>query len=174
MELTEAILCRRSGRQYNGQSISDESIHELLQVALLGASGCNKRPVELIVVSEREQLDELSKVRVNGGMLKKADKAIVVLADSVLSDTWIEDGSIAMTNMMLKATELGIANCWIQVQCRMSQVESISSGDYVKQLLGIPEKYSVLSVLSLGYAEQLPAPHALEDADMSKVHYEKF
>lgn len=174
MELREAILSRRSGRKYNDQEISRETMELLMQVGLLGASSCNKHPVELIALEGRELLNELSKVRTNAGMLKGANKAIVVISDSQLSDTWIEDGSIAMTNMMLLATELGIANCWIQCQCRMSQIEGLSSGDFVKQLLGIPEKYSVLSILSLGYADEAAPKRTLEDADRSKMHYGKF
>lgn len=174
MELMEAILQRRSGRCYTDKPIPESAIQELVQAALLGASGCNKRPVELIVVSGRENLDMLSQVRTNAAMLKRADKAIVVIGDSVLSDTWIEDGSIAMTNMMLRATELGIANCWIQVQNRMSQISGVSSGAFVKKLLNIPEQYSVLSILSLGYADSPLSAHTAADADLTKVHYGKF
>jgi hypothetical protein len=43
----------------------------------------------------------------------------------------------------------------------------------VKDLLGIPEKFSVEAILSLGMVDELPAGHEVGDFP-AQVHYERF
>ena len=44
----------------------------------------------------------------------------VVLSQEEKSDTWIEDGSIALTIGHLTAHELGLGSCWIQIRNRQN------------------------------------------------------
>ncbi len=179
MVRADSSLARRSGRIYTGYPMSEATLHSILEAGLLAPAGRNQRHVELITVTGRENLLELAKVKsTSAAMLKTADAAIVVIGDSERTDTWIEDSSIAMTLMMLRATDLGVANCWIEIRNRPSQIQkedgAVSGNDYARELLEIPEKFSVLAILSLGMADQQPAPHTAADADFSKVHYGKF
>ena len=74
----------------------------------------------------------------------------MVTGDSELSDTWIEDCSIAMIIMQLQATELGVGNCWVQVRGRMLEETGEVTEDLIKSKLGIEDKYSVECMLALG------------------------
>ena len=75
--------------------------------------------MRFILVQDKETLEYLSNTRSHGSqILAGANAAIVVTGDNELSDTWIEDCSIAMMIMQLRATELGIGNCWVQVRGR--------------------------------------------------------
>lgn len=179
MNLTDCMLTRRSGRKYMPQEIPGEVLRQILEAGMLAPSSRNLRPVEWIAVTEKDTLLQLSQAKTAGGaMLKNAGAAIVVAANSQLSDVWIEDCSISMAYMMLKATELGLANCWVQFRNRFSDQEGndgkLPGGTVVKQILGIPEEYQVLAILSLGMADQLPEPHSLKELDWNKVHREKF
>lgn len=179
MELTECILRRRSGRNYNGAPIPEASFRKILEAGLLTPSGRNLKPTELITVTGQAELEGLAAVKAAGAaMLKTADRAIVVIGNAALSDTWIEDGSIAMTQMMLRATELGIANCWVQCRCRSTALDTpdgkMTSEAYAKQLLNIPENYGVLAILALGMSDTAPACRTADDADFSKVHRQCF
>lgn len=175
MELMETILARRSGRIYTGAPVSPEALRSILQAGLLSPSGRNRKPVELLTVSGPEQMQQLASVKAAGSsMLKTADCAVIVLGNTSLTDTWIEDGSIAMTQMMLRATDLGIANCWVQIHKRESSQSGISAESYARRLLNIPEHYGVLAILSLGIAAQPADPHTLQEADFSKVHTDQF
>lgn len=172
MELQTALLSRRSGRKYNGNAIPEEALKKILTAGLLAPSGRNLKPVSFVVVQGADELAALSKVKNFGAsMLKSANAAIVVLGRG--SDTWIEDGAIAMTQMMLTATELGVANCWVQCRCRVD-TNGQPAPDAVRKLLDIPEDYSVLSILSLGMSDELLPAHTESEADWSKVHYQTF
>lgn len=179
MELQECIRNRRSGRTYNGNPIPEEDFRKILEAGLLTPSGRNLKPTEFITVTGQNELAALAKIKATGAaMLKTADRAIVAIGNSALSDTWIEDCAISMTYMMLQATELGIANCWVQCRGRSTAIDrpegKLSSDAYAKELLGIPENYNVLAILALGMADTLPAPHTTADADFSKVHPGRF
>lgn len=128
MELMDTILNRRSVRKYNGTDISENVLHDILEAGLLAPSSRNKRPVEFVVVKDKSILKSLSKAKASGSsMLADTSCAIVVICDSEKSDVWVEDCSIAMTYMMLRATERGVANCW--VQCRQRKTENGTSSE---------------------------------------------
>ena len=151
MELLDILRKRKSIRKYTEEEISQETIDKILEAAKLAPSGRNKKPVKLIVVRDKEALEYLSNTRSHGSqLLAGANAAIVVTGDSELSDTWIEDCSIAMTIMQLRATELGIGNCWVQVRGRMLEETNEITEDLIKAKLDIEDKYSVECMLALG------------------------
>lgn len=175
MELTEAILRRRSGRKYLATPLPEEAIRAICQAGLLSPSSRNLKPLEFLVVQDRAALEALAGAKAAGsGMLKNASCAIVVTGDSIRSDAWIEDGSLAMGFMMLKATELGIANCWVQIRNRASGLDGISAEQIIQSTFQIPKEQCVLAILSLGYPEEELPAHTLTDADFRKVHWESF
>lgn len=173
-DLLEIMMTRRSVRKYTEEKISDEDIKKILSAALLAPSGHSKYPCEFIVVKDRETLNKMSHCRVNvAKMLEGAACAIVVIADKEKSDTIVEDSSVAMMNMELEATALGIGNCWIQVRGRDAD-DGTSSEDYLRAVLNFPENFACQSILSLGYPEKMPRKRELAKLKFEKIHFEKF
>ena len=174
MELSEIMFNRRSIRKYNNEEISGEDLKSILQAGLLAPSSRNLHPVEMIVVRDKAMLDSLSRAKTAGaGMLKEASRVIVVIGDHDRSDVWVEDCSIVMTYMLLKATELGISNYWVQCRKRTttdSKGNTVTSDVYIKELLELPDNYSVLAILSLGISDEQPTPHTADELELSKIH----
>ena len=84
-------------------------------------------------------------------MLKEAQCAIVVIGDETEQDVWIEDCSVAMANMHLMASSLGIGSCW--VQGRLRNADEKTTEEFVRERLGFPENYRLEAILtSLGPA----------------------
>ena len=174
-DLLEIMRTRRSVRKYTEEKISDENIKKILSAALLAPSGHSKYPCEFIVVKNRETLNKMSRCRVNvAKMLESAFAAVVVIADKEKSDTIIEDSSVAMMNMELEATALGIGNCWIQIRGRDDSADGSSCEDYLRGILNFPENFACQSVLALGYPEKMPRQRELDKLKFEKIHYEKF
>ena len=172
--MIDILLKRRSVRKYTDEKISKEKLQAIVNAGLLSPSSRNRKPCEFIVVEDKEILKKLAKFKEHGAeMLENAAAAVVVIADSEISDVWVEDSSIAMSNMHNTASFLGIGSCWLQGRGRKAE-NGQGSCEYVRELFGIPEKYSLEAVLSLGLPAEYPAPHSLEDLDQSKVHWEKF
>lgn len=174
MDLLEVMRNRRSVRSYTGEAVPQEKVDQILKAGLLSASGKNLKPWEFIVVRDKEVLAKLSKSRAAGAaMIEHADCAIVVVGDTEKTDVWTEDCSAAMTNMHLMADCLGIGSCWVQGRLREAS-DGRTTEVYIRELLGIPDKYGVEAMLSLGMTKEHPAAYSLEDLPMEKVHCEKF
>ena len=173
-DLLELMRSRRSVRQYTDETISDEQLQKILSAALLAPSGHSKYPCEFIIVKNRETLEKMSHCRVNvAKMLNQAAAAVVVIADKEKSDTLVEDSSVAMMNMELMATSMGIGNCWIQVRARDAENNSPSE-DYLRTILNFPENFMCQSILSLGVPAKPPRQRELEKLNFDKVHSETF
>ena len=170
----DILLKRRSIRKYKNEPIPRETLNMILQAGLISPSGRNRRPWELIVVEDKEVLAKLSKARDHGAaMLEGAGAAIVVFSNPELTDVWTEDCSIVMSNMHLMAASLGVGSCWIQGRLRVS-ADGRTTEDYIRQILGVPEKYKLEAMLSLGIPDEYPEGHKLEDLPMEKIHWGQF
>ena len=162
---------RRSVRRYTDEKISDADLKQIVTAALLAPSGHSKYPCEFIVVKNRELLDKMSRCRkAVAKMLTEASAAIVVVADKDKSDTFVEDSCIAMMNMELLATSLGIGNCWIQVRNRAAEDDS-SSEEFLRGLLNFPENFACQAILSLGYPARPPKARELDKLNFDKVSF---
>lgn len=165
---------RRSIRKYLPKPVESDKIDQLLQAALMSPASKRSNPWEFIVVQDNNMLAKLAECRPHGSqMLAGAPLAIVVLADTTKSDVWIEDASIASIIIQLAACDLGLGSCWVQIQFRQKD-ELISSEEYIRQLLGIPSHFTVLNVISIGYADEERKPFELEKLAYDKIHTEKF
>ncbi len=175
MEMLNAILHRRSVRQYTDEVIPEEKLNTVLYAGLAAASSKKRRPWEFVVVRNKEMLVKLSDCRPSAGnLLGKCDTAIIVAADSELVDVWVEDCASAMTQMHLMADALGIGSCWLQVRLRTAPDGSRETQAVIRELLGIPEKYSVMAILTLGMPANHPGPRTVDDLPLNKIHHEHF
>ena len=130
----------------------------------------NRKPCNFMVVERKETLEELSKSKDHGAdLIRGADKAIVVVADTLVADTWIEDSSIALTYMHLMASELDIGSCWVQIHLRSRNGED--SEKIVREILKIDDHYRIVGILALGHSNDIPDAHELGDIDKNKIHF---
>lgn len=175
MDLLEVMQNRRSVRKYTNEPVSDEKLTTILQAGLLSASSRSIRPWELIVVRDKAMLGRMSECRVGSAkMLEKADAVIVVVANETMSDVWVEDCSIVMSNMHLIADSLGVGSCWIQGRLRETPQQGISTEQYLRECLGFPYEYKLEAILSLGMPQSHAAKLELSELHIEKIHYEKF
>lgn len=174
-ELLQLMLHRRSVRKYTGEAIPEDKLKLILQAGLSSATSKNRKPWEFVVVKKKETLHALAKCRAGAaGMLEYAGCAIVVFADTLITpDVWVEDCSIAMSNMHLMADVLGLGSCWIQGRCREA-ADGQSTEEYCRKLLGVPEHYALEAILSIGVPEERPKGYTVEDLKEEKIHWEKF
>lgn len=160
---------RRSIRKYKDQEVETEKINQLLQGALLAPSSRSLDPWEFIVVTDKQLLQQLARAKQAGSsFLKQAPLAIVVLANPQVCDVWIEDTSIATILIQLVAESLGLGSCWIQIRERKHS-EDMSSEEYVRRVLNIPEEMKVEAMVSIGYPAETKAPRREEELKYHKV-----
>lgn len=172
--LHELLASRRSIRKFQDREVEKEKIDVILESVLRSPSSRGRRPWELIVVTDRGTLRELSQCRESGSLfLAGAPLGIVVTADLEATDMWVEDSSIVAVISQLMAQSLGLCSCWIQVNGR-DHTKDETAGDYVKNILGIPDRIGVECIIAIGYPAEDKKPYEREELPYNKIHYNRF
>lgn len=174
MKFSELIKKRRSIRTFTDQKLSPTEVEEIMKAALLSPSSKNKMPWEFILVEDKKMLEQLSKCKKNGARpLETCTLAIVVLANPIASNVWIEDASIASIMMQLQIEDLGLGSCWIQIRDRET-IDGQNSEEYIRILLDIPMHLQVLDILTVGYKASDVANKDEDNLKWEKVHIDKY
>ena len=175
-DLYELTRKRRSVRHYGKEHIDDGIIGEIMKVALTAPTSFGHKPVEYVIVRDRDMIRKIGACKQMGGsQINGADAVIVVMvrtADKRQAEFWIEDGAIASAYILLAAEQYDLGACWVHIRNRMGQRGT--SDEEIRSLLGVPEGYSVLNLVAIG--EKAETKKAYTDADLhtENVHYEKY
>ena len=171
--LRELALRRRSVRRYSDQPISRETLQAMLETALLAPTSWGREVVEFVVVEGRERLFELAQCKSIGApSIAQAAAAVVVIADMSSAEFWIEDASVAATYLLLAAEEQGLGACWNHIRNRSGRRDAAQ--EEIKALLGIPARYAVLCMVSLGHKGEKKSPRSEADIPKANIHYGVF
>ena len=117
-EAIHNLMNRRSIRSYETRQVPDELLDQILSAGIHAASGMNTQGVRLVAVRDPETVARMSKL--NAAVMNAtsdpfygAPCVVVVLADPEIYGGWVEDGALALGNMMNAAHALGLGSCWI-------------------------------------------------------------
>lgn len=164
------LIRRRSIRKFTDELLSPEETQFILQAALLSPTSKNSRSWEFVVVEDKEVLTALSRCKPGSAALVADASLVVVVAGNPLdSDVWVEDASIAAINMQLQAEDLGIGSCWVQVRNRDFS-ETLTSGEYINELLHIPMPLQVVCIIAFGKKEKERTPNSPDKLLWEKIH----
>ncbi len=170
----ELVKNRRSIRKYEDKAVEQEKINQILKCALMSPASKRTNGWEFIVVDNRELLVKMSQCRELGSkFVAEAPMAIVVCAAPEKSDVWFEDASISSIIIQLAAADLGLGSCWVQVYNRQYN-ESTTSGEYIRELLNIPDNLEVLNIITLGYKDEERKPYEEDKLLYDKLHRNTF
>ena len=168
------IKQRRSTRKFTEEPLTPEQVEAILKAGLMAPSSKRSNPWQFIVVEDKEMLQKLAHCK-NGGsaFLEGCSLAVVVCADVMASDVWVEDASVASIYMQLQAEDLGLGSCWCQIRNRVTEDER-DSNDYVRFLLHIPYQLDVLSIIGFGHKDQVRKPFDESHLQWEKIHLGKY
>ncbi len=170
----DLLKSRRSIRKFQSREVEKEKLDLILKGALFAPSSRARRPWEFIAVTDSGLLKKLSGCREHGSeFLAGAPLGVIVVADPEACDVWIEDASIASIIIQLSAQSLDLSSCWIQVRERFHSGR-IKSEDYIKGILGIPEKYSVECIIAIGYPAEEKRAYGEHELLYDKIHINRF
>ena len=178
--ILEAIKERRSIRHYKPELPAREDLEAIAEAGLWAASGKNLQTVRIVIITNpglREKLRVMN-TRI-GGWAEDFDPfygapALLLVLSDRSSYNYIYDGALAMGNMHLMASTLGLGSCWIHGRHRFAE-DGRSSEDFLRERLGFPENLSLEAVLAIGLMpEDRPAPHTLDELDRTKIHLGKY
>ena len=152
-EVLNVIKARRSVRAYKPDPVPEEYLDAILEAGTYAPTGRGKQSPVIIAVTTKKYRDEIS--RLNAKVLGVetdpyygAPVIILVLADNSVN-TFVEDASCVLENMMIASASLGLGSCWIHRE------REIFDGEEGKALLrewNLPETLRGVGSLALGYA----------------------
>ena len=158
LETLNSMKERRSVRGYKPEQIKDEELNAVLESGVYAPSGHGFQSAKLVVVQDKETRDLLSSLNakvlgVDSDPFYGAPTIVVVFADKN-RPTYVEDGALALGNMMLAAYAVGLGSCWIH---RANEVFSGETGKTLMKKWGVSDDYVGIGHCALGYASN-PAP----------------
>lgn len=127
---SELIKNRRSMRKFTDEELTQDEVVALMKAALMSPSSKRSNSWQFVVVDDKEKLKELSHCKEQASsFIADAALAIVVMADPLASDVWIEDASIASIMIQLRRKIWGweavgyrFANVSLQPECRLTSL----------------------------------------------------
>ena len=119
--MLEVIVKRRACRSFDkDKEVEQSKIDEIVKAGLLAPSGMNRQTPVIIVIKDRETRDklmELNRAAGNGifhGSLDPFYNApVILLVIANKNGLSMLDGAATMENLLLEATNQGLASAWI-------------------------------------------------------------
>ena len=171
---SELIKNRRSMRKFTDEELTQDEVVALMKAALMSPSSKRSNSWQFVVVDDKEKLKELSHCKEQASsFIADAALAIVVMADPLASDVWIEDASIASIMIQLQAEDLGLGSCWVQIRERFT-ANGTPANEYIHELLDLPLQLQVLSVIAVGHKGMERKPFDESHLQWEKVHINKY
>ncbi len=163
------LITRRSVRSYKKEQITKEELDAVLTAGIWAPTGMNRQHTKLVAVTDPETVSLLSKM--NAAVMGSANDpfygapcVVIVFGDSDVY-TYVEDGSLAMGNMMNAAHAVGLGSCWIH---RAKEMFESEEGKALMEKWGIPARYKGVGNCILGYIDTPPADRPRLDGRIIK------
>lgn len=167
MDLSKAILTRRSIRKFTGQAVPDKDIETMLRAAFQAPSAHNRQPWHFIVVKDRAKLESVADFHPYAKMLPQAGCGIVVCGDNVkqkVTGFLIADCAAAVQNILLTAHSIGLGAVW----CGLYPKEELM--DPISDLFNLPSTILPMAIIAAGYKDETKTPQ--DRFDEAKIHKE--
>ena len=165
------IMARRSIRQYTKQTISRDTLDQIIKCGINAPNGQNRQAYEIRVVNNPQLLKEISDavVKDNKDMSLKpgADNiffgatTVVFIGNDTSYDMSQVDCGLLGENIMLSAWEKGIGSCCMAFPIRLMK-ESESCAPLI-QKLGFSAGYNLLYCIAMGYPNEKPDARPRKD-----------
>lgn len=165
-ESLDWIFRRRSIRTYTDLTVTDEQVDVILRAAMAAPSANDLRPWAFVVVRDVDRRKALSEIHPGSSMCSSAPLVIAVIGDPEASLHWVEDCSAATENLLLAVANLGLGAVWVAIYPHPDRDAK------ARQLLDIPERYSVLCLVPIGHPIETKQPRTRYEG--SKVFDETF
>lgn len=168
--VVEAIMSRRSIREYKPEQIKTEELQVILECGLNAPSAMNRQPWAVRAIQRKSLLDSMCnafvdhiKQNADERMLKRisdpsyhplfgAPTFIIVAADTA-NKYALNDCGMLIQNIQLAAESMDIGTCTIG--SFMDYLRS-PEGEWFRQHLNLPEGYAIDLGITLGYKAQRP------------------
>lgn len=167
MDFEQVLKGRFSVKKFTDRPIEQEKLDAILEAGRLAPTAKNIQPQKIYVIRSAEALAKANEL---SPCIYGAPVVLMFAYDT--DEEWkspLEEGftagqqdtSIAATQMMLEAWNLGIGSCWV----------NFFSQTAAKKAYGLPENEQVLLLMPIGYAAEgtEPLPMHSKSRDIEEI-----
>ena len=145
METWDAIRSRRNVREFADRPIADADLDRILEAARRSPSSQNTQPWDLIVVTDRPQLQALAAPWPSAAHVATSAATIALIGPVPVSERQAQSirfdhGQLTMI-LMIAAADLGIG----------AAHAGVGDSDLARELLGFPDNRVCNLLIALGY-----------------------
>ncbi len=141
MDVMEAILKRRSIRAYLDKPVPAKELEKIAMAGLMAPSASNMQPWNFVFVTDPAKRQAIGKGLQQ--FIGQSPLIIVGTVDKRVNKSWnIVDCAIALQNMVLYCTSVGLGTCW---------VGAFNKGS-VRNTCHVPDSHEIIALLTVGYA----------------------
>ena len=161
MDVSYIIRNRRTCRKFDNRKVDNNTIIKLIESAIYAPSACNMQAWKFIVIQSHKKMDEMIAYGA-AKWIKNAPLGILVTyrndvtINGQLYKDHYQSSAAAIQNILLEATNLGLATCWI---CDLPRPK------YMRSIFNIPRQFDIIAYIALGYPAQ-------DNSALSLKHYE--
>jgi nitroreductase len=143
-DATRELKRVRQARLYEPRPIPDDVLQELLEVARWTGSSRNTQPWQFIVVTDPEQLRQISRIRTPINWVADAPVAIAIVLNGESESSEAFDEGRVTERLLIGARLLGLGGgtAWFGDDAQQAEA---------KRILGIPAHKTARSVVVIGY-----------------------
>lgn len=143
-EMVEAIRTVRQARLYHPDPVPEEVVEQLLELARWTGSARNTQPWRFVVITDKEQLRQISQLRPPINWVADVPLAIGVVVNGESAESEAFDEGRLTERMLIAAKVLGLGGgiAWFGDEVQQADGERI---------LGIPEEMTARGVVAIGY-----------------------
>lgn len=154
MDFYELLKTRRSVRKFTDKVVEEDKLKRILNAARVAPSGKNAQAWKIVIVKDQSLKEQIVQASKGQKFLAEADCIIACCVDETevyqghgdYMTSFAVDGAIALDHIILAAHYEGLGTCWIGAFYE----------DQVKEILGIPDPYRVVSMTPVGYPANQP------------------
>ncbi len=147
---TKFIKSRRSVRRFTTSPVTDSVIGDILECARLAPTARNVQPWLIGAVTDAELRHRLADLAEYGKFIRESPVCFAVFTVAE-EKYYLEDGCAATMNILTAAAAHGLATCWVAGDKK-------AYGEQVRQLLHVPEGYTLISLIACGHSDDEPKP----------------
>ena len=173
--VVEAIMARRSIRQYHAVPVGRDTLMQIMTCGINAANGQNKQSWEVRVVdnpttlTQIQDLMEAGNTALNPDIVKgcmRGAPVMVFIARDINYDFSAYDCGLLAGNMMLAAQSMGVGSICLGSPVRF--INDATNSAEIADILGYSENYELCLCVGLGYAAESPDA---KPRDINKVKF---
>lgn len=144
----DAILSRRSIREFTAEPVSIESLETIVTAGIWAPSGLNNQPWRFVLVQNEMTREKLAPLTSYSHIILGAPALIAVYLDADAMYDQVKDHQAAgacIQNMLLRTEELGLGGVWLgQILKKKQQVNKV---------LELDDRFDLMAVLAIGHPQ---------------------